>query len=212
MKHPIKNRLSAGFGEKPLPESGTCARLQRFLLCLAISAALSVQAGIITYIHDPAGRLTTANYGGGKTIAYTYDAAGNLLQRTVTAGIVDSDNDGMDDAWEQQYFGNLSRDGTGDFDGDGASDLAEFLAGTLPNNPASVLKVTTLTTASSVSAAIEWASVPGKRYRVQFKDLIEAAAWTDLSGDVTAAGATSSKADTTIGTRPRRFYRVILVP
>src|SRR5205823_4864053 len=32
------------------------------------------------------------------------------------------------------YFGTLARDGTGDFDGDGLSDLAEYLAGTDPTN------------------------------------------------------------------------------
>ncbi|WP_068830938.1 putative Ig domain-containing protein [Pseudomonas sp. BMS12] len=44
----------------------------------------------------------------------------------------DSDGDGMDDAWEQEQFGNLDRDGTGDFDGDGVSDLDEYELGTDP--------------------------------------------------------------------------------
>ena len=43
------------------------------------------------------------------------DGIGDYLQ--------DLDQDGMADAWENQYFGNLSRDGTGDYDGDGVSDL-----------------------------------------------------------------------------------------
>ncbi len=37
----------------------------------------------------------------------------------------DSDNDGLDDFWENFYFGNLSRDGSGDQDGDGLTDKAE---------------------------------------------------------------------------------------
>ena len=44
----------------------------------------------------------------------------------------DLDQDGMADVWENQYFGNLSRDGTGDYDGDGVRDLLEFLLGTDP--------------------------------------------------------------------------------
>ncbi|MCG8314082.1 MAG: dockerin type I domain-containing protein [Pseudomonadales bacterium] len=44
----------------------------------------------------------------------------------------DVDFDNMSDAWEMQYFGNLDRDGTGDFDGDGKSDKDEFLDGTDP--------------------------------------------------------------------------------
>jgi len=46
--------------------------------------------------------------------------------------IDDSDGDDMLDAWELQYFGSLDRDGTGDFDQDGISDLEEFLSGSDP--------------------------------------------------------------------------------
>ena len=45
---------------------------------------------------------------------------------------VDTDLDGMDDNWELQNFGTLLRDGTGDWDGDGLTDLAEYQAGTDP--------------------------------------------------------------------------------
>ncbi len=44
----------------------------------------------------------------------------------------DTDGDGMDDDWELANFGTLDRDGTGDYDGDGISDLDEFLNGTDP--------------------------------------------------------------------------------
>ncbi|MDH5327841.1 MAG: hypothetical protein OEZ68_18160 [Gammaproteobacteria bacterium] len=44
----------------------------------------------------------------------------------------DTDGDGMDDDWEREHFGDLSRDGTGDFDGDGISDLEEYLSGFNP--------------------------------------------------------------------------------
>jgi hypothetical protein len=53
----------------------------------------------------------------------------------------DSDGDGMDDDWEQRFFNDLERDGTGDFDGDGILDLQEFLAGcdpTLPDHAPSI--------------------------------------------------------------------------
>ena len=46
--------------------------------------------------------------------------------------ISDSDADGMLDSWELNCFGSLARDGTGDFDGDGISDLDEFLNGKDP--------------------------------------------------------------------------------
>ncbi|MDC0358289.1 fibronectin type III domain-containing protein, partial [Oligoflexia bacterium] len=44
----------------------------------------------------------------------------------------DTDRDGMDDAWEIKHFGNLNRDGKGDFDGDGLTDLEEFQRNTDP--------------------------------------------------------------------------------
>lgn len=48
----------------------------------------------------------------------------------------DADNDGMDDPWEITHFGNTSRgsanDSSPDFDGDGYTDLEEFLNGTNP--------------------------------------------------------------------------------
>ncbi|MFO0726731.1 MAG: hypothetical protein U1E65_23290 [Myxococcota bacterium] len=39
---------------------------------------------------------------------------------------MDSDSDGMDDAWETTYFGNMARNGAGDFDADGMTDLEEY--------------------------------------------------------------------------------------
>ncbi len=50
---------------------------------------------------------------------------------------VDSDGDGLPDAWEMQHFMNLGEDGTGDPDQDGATNAQEFAAGTDPMDPAS---------------------------------------------------------------------------
>src|SRR5260370_18505648 len=47
---------------------------------------------------------------------------------------------------------------TGDFDGDGVTDLQEFLAGTDPTNRGSVLRVMTLTCVYGGSAAILWSA------------------------------------------------------
>jgi hypothetical protein len=57
---------------------------------------------------------------------------GEPLNLSFSVFSLDSDSDGMDDDWEILHFGDLSRDGTGDYDNDSLSDLQEFLFGTNP--------------------------------------------------------------------------------
>lgn len=49
----------------------------------------------------------------------------------------DADGDGLPDAWEIQWFGNLSQTATGDPDGDGESNATEYSNPTVPTNRAS---------------------------------------------------------------------------
>lgn len=49
---------------------------------------------------------------------------------------LNKDADGLPDAWEQTYFSSLTQSDPGDFDGDGFTNLQEFLAGTHPANAA----------------------------------------------------------------------------
>lgn len=59
-------------------------------------------------------------------------------------------------------------------------------------------------------ATITWDSVAGQVYRVQYKNNLTDANWTDLPPDVTATGPTANKTDV-VGSLPQRFYRVLLV-
>ncbi|QKX18566.1 putative Ig domain-containing protein [Microbulbifer sp. YPW1] len=47
----------------------------------------------------------------------------------------DTDGDGLSDAWEMEHFGNLDRDGTGDYDEDGRTDAQEEEVGSDPTVP-----------------------------------------------------------------------------
>jgi hypothetical protein len=53
----------------------------------------------------------------------------------------DSDNDGLPDALEMVWFGSLAQNGSNDSDGDGFTNLTEWLLGSAPNSPASRPKI-----------------------------------------------------------------------
>jgi Putative Ig domain len=56
---------------------------------------------------------------------------------------------------------------------------------------------------------INWTAIAGQSYRVQYKNTLDDASWTDLAPDVTASGSTASTTDTTTS---QRFYRVAVLP
>lgn len=63
------------------------------LLCslLLFSIPAPITATTIQYEYDDMGRLLKADYGGGRSITYTYDVNGNFLTRTALVDIVRGD-------------------------------------------------------------------------------------------------------------------------
>ena len=78
----------------------------------------------------------------------------------------DADSDGMDDAWEREKLGGTGNDGSGDTDGDGYTDLEEYIAGTDPDSDTNFFRVNM--------------SVSNEQIRVGFR--AKAAAGTGYSG------------------------------
>ena len=62
------------------------------------------------------------------------NCAAVLPAMTRTAADAVSAGDDMPAGWEVEYFSNIERSGSGDFDGAGLDDLAEYRAGTLPDD------------------------------------------------------------------------------
>jgi hypothetical protein len=145
-------------------------------------------------------------------LAQDFNQGSDLFALKLSApAITDSDGDGMDDQWELDYFGTLARDGTGDFDGDGATDLFEFLTGTDPTDPKSVFRAEIVYTGVAGQApVITWPLAPGKSYRVQFKNDLMDPAWQDLNGNVVLIDGTGHATDLAPAAG-RRFYRIVLV-
>jgi len=151
----------------------------------------------------------------------TNDATATATQRdayipnnrvTFTTEIqADTDADGLPDVWEQTHFGDPTNAvATADTDGDGQSNLHEYLAGTDPLNAASILRVTGNVLTGGF--ALDWPSVPGKTYQVQYCDTL-GSGWADLpAARYTAAPEQTSLTHTDATVAVHRFYRVQVLP
>jgi subtilisin family serine protease len=107
-----------------------------------------------------------------RILAHVTPVAG-LAGKVVTGGrlnlarSVDTDGNGLPDWWEQQFFGHLTgTDPKADPDLDGASNLAEFLAGTNPTNYSSALRLTALRASGTNGVVLEWPGVADRYYRL----------------------------------------------
>lgn len=96
---------------------------------------------------------------------------------------LDSDGDNMPDAWERANGLIVGIDDADlDPDGDGATNLMEYLAGTDPQDMNSVSRPSV--TYGDGLATIEMSTVPGRNYRLYVStDLKDWEPWSNFSGD-----------------------------
>ena len=104
---------------------------------------------------------------------------------------------------------NSAADATADSDGDGQSNLAEYLAGTNPHSSADVFKAE-LTPPGPSGVIIRFTAIAGKTYTVQYKTTLTDPTWQRV-GDVSAQASTSivEVPDPTGATAAQRFYRIV---
>lgn len=101
----------------------------------------------------------------------------------------DSDDDGMPDYWEKLYFSSSTAAvPSADLDGDGADNLSEYIAGTLPDDSSSIFKIEThsMTDAIGSPFIISWQPKGGRIYNVLWSDNLQYIPFTNtyLSGDL----------------------------
>ncbi|MDH7501478.1 MAG: fibronectin type III domain-containing protein [Verrucomicrobiota bacterium] len=122
----------------------------------------------------------------------------------------DYNRDGLPDDWQAMYWAEPKSSwprGDVDSDGDGASNWAEFLAGTNPLDKASVLRMQARPTAGGSGLLIEWNAVPRFVYKVQSSADLKV--WSDAGSAQLAA---SSVGQIVIpATESASYYRVIRV-
>jgi len=112
------------------------------------TTAIAVQLAEIALIGQP----NFSDLGDYQVIAS--NRFGSVTSAVMTVSF-DTDHDGLPDAWEVQYFGNLAQTPWDDFDGDGVSNYDEYIDGTDPTDPTSLLPRLRLaaTSRGSVTAA-----------------------------------------------------------
>src|SRR6185436_9177810 len=120
--------------------------------------------------------------------------------------VLDGDGDGIPDFFELLHGPNATDfDPLGDKDGDGMRNLAEYIAGTDPSDPASFLKIEQATVPGA--ATVLFGAVPNKTYTVQYSDRVDGT-WLKLA-DI------ASKSTARVETIPdpnwstSRFYRIV---
>lgn len=103
---------------------------------------------------------------------------------------LDTDGDGIPDAWETQYFGGPTNCvASADSDDDGANNLSEYLAGTDPTDAASVLCLAAVSVPAAADGRVilEWPSAAQRIYAVDAATVLSTnTSWTTILDAVPA--------------------------
>ncbi len=128
---------------------------------------------------------------------------------------IDSDGDGTSDSWMMQYFshatgqaGDLSR-AQDDADGDGVSNLAEYLAGTSPKDPHSYLSITDIGLGGTNGVQITWGSASNRLYSLQRAIALSGGlGFTNIAQHILSTPPENVYLDAPATNSPSLFYRV----
>ncbi|WP_395750680.1 hypothetical protein [Prosthecobacter sp.] len=148
-------------------------------------------------------------------MAYHYRlSATNLVGTTVSADATFTSLT-VQEEWRRTYFGSTENTGTAadgaDPDGDGMTNVQEFTAGTSPQSAASVFKIGSVQVNGGVPT-LNFPSVAGKTYRVEYKDNLLDGVWNVLQNNLSGTGGALQVNDSTGTAQSRRFYRAVVVP
>lgn len=124
----------------------------------------------------------------------------------------DTNNNGISDAWELEFFGTVDADSppSRDADGDLSSDYHEFIAGTDPTDPTDRFVLAMPVILDSNELEILWRSTPSRRYRLEATtSFLE---WTPVSDWVNGNASTGETTTSTPIDGKQTVYRVRAQP
>lgn len=191
----------------------------------------AADAGLVPYLttdrvdYADDGGWAVAADGGGASLQrilpnVTGEEARNFAARPPTPGVfgadapnADTDGDGMPDGWETLHCldPNAAADALADADGDGATNLQEFRAGTDPWDPADVFRCR-LTVRPGGVLELVFRAKAGKAYRVERSPNLNATSW-QTAAEVSATATDHEVTWTESGSASSGiFYRVRLLP
>jgi hypothetical protein len=155
----------------------------------------------------------------GQFSGYVYSA--NLGWISLDTGLLktdqvirtDSDGDGIGDAWEYAYSGNLTTLGrTSDYDHDGRTDLQEYLADTNPlaKDAAPTLDIFALPDSAGLHVShLRYDGRATRSYELFRSPTMTAGTWTSLGQQTGVNGYTDLYR---LSPEPRLFYRLSVQP
>jgi hypothetical protein len=116
----------------------------------------------------------------------------------------------MPDVWERTYSLDPDdpTDAALDSDGDGRSNIQEYLSGTNPRDGLSYLSFDSAST-SAGTVTLRFSAVANQSYTIQYRDDLAAGGWRNLTNVL--AGATTHVAEVPdpAGGARERFYRLV---
>jgi len=192
-----------------------------YLAVNATSVTWSVLSGPITGI-SAAGLATagTVPQNTAATVQGVFSGFAGTLNLTVLDTIPDNfglyAGDGVDDAWQVQYFGlgtgglgNPLGVGSADADGTGQTNLFKYIAGLNPlDGSRFVLSITGVPGQSGQKNLIFTPLVAGRTYTVKYRPDLMAGSWQTLTGTTQSDSGNQRTVTDTAATGARKFYHV----
>jgi hypothetical protein len=131
------------------------------------------------------------------------------LVAVLTVLDADTDHDGLPDQWELDHGLKVGvNDAQEDPDGDGMTNLEEYIAGTDPKSAASVLRLGIVPGTNSV--LLSFSAQPDIGYTLLWRNNMTSGTWQSLSNIATQSVLrTVTVRDNAPGAFPQRIYRVV---